>query len=155
MKMVIAMAALALLTSGAAAQPVAEAEELGRRLAHSGDFQAIIGAAAAGEIDGIAAKHPELSANERADLAATARAEFQQARTILLGKIGPIYARHFTVEELRGIVGFFESPAGRAYTGRLLTLVPAVAAAVSGYDFKKEAGAAFCRKTGKLCEPDK
>lgn len=155
LKMVMA-ALLVASAVPAGAQAVAaddpERAELGRRLAASGDFQAIIGAAAAAETASLAAEHKELSEAERAALQALAKERFEAVRAPLLDKVGAIYAEQFTLEELRAIVAFFESDAGRAYTGRLTRTMPAIAAAMQGLDFKADVRAAFCARNGKLCE---
>jgi len=142
-----------LLWSGAAAaqQPGAGQAALGRRLAAAGDFNAIIGAMGAAEVERIARETPELSEAERARLREIGSAALAAGRARLLDRVGAIYARHFTAAQLEAIVGFLEGPAGRAYTGALPRLLPEIAAAMGTVDLGGEIRAAFCRETGKLC----
>jgi len=150
----IVMAGLiALLWSAAAVaqQPGPEQAALGRRLAAAGDFNAIIGAMGAAEVERIAREAPDLSDAERARLREIGSATLAAGRARLLDRVGAIYARHFTARQLRAIVRFLESPAGRSYVGALPRLLPEIAQAMQGVDLGAEIRAAFCRETGKLC----
>ena len=152
---IIGAGLILLLWAGAAVahRPGAGQAALGRRLAAAGDFNAIIGAMGAAEVERIARETPELSEAERARLREIGRATLAVARIRLLDTVGAIYARHFTAAQLRAIVAFLESPAGRAYTGALPALLPEIAAAMQGRDLAADIRAAFCRETGKLCAP--
>ena len=136
---------------GAALAQPPEQAALGRRMAAAGDFNAIVGAMGAAEVERLARETPDLSEAERSRLRAIGRATLDAGRARLLDTVGAIYARHFTAAELRRIVGFLESPAGRAYVGALPRLLPEIAAAMQGRDLAAEIRAAFCRETGKLC----
>lgn len=133
------------------AEPGAEQLALGRRMAEAGDFNAIVGAMGEAQIERIAAAETALSEAERAQLRATARRVLANARGRLTAQVGLIYARRFTIEQLRAITAFLEGPAGRAYTGAMPRLLPEIAQAMQGIDFAAEVRAAFCRDTGKLC----
>jgi hypothetical protein len=136
--------------SGAHA-PGAGQVALGRRLAAAGDFNAIVGAMGAAEVERVARETPDLSDAERARLREIGRATLAAARARLLDTVGAIYARHFTAQQLRTITAFHESPAGRAYTGALPRMLPEIAATMQGVDLAAEIRAAFCHETGKLC----
>jgi hypothetical protein len=144
---------IVLLWSGLAAaqEPAAEQIALGRRMAAAGDFNAILGAMGAAEVERLARDTPDLSEAERARLREIGTATLAAGRARLLDTVGAIYARHFTAAELGEIVRFLEGPAGRAYTGALPRLLPEIGAAMQGRDFAAEIRAAFCRETGKLC----
>jgi len=152
MRIIRAGLILLLWAGAAAAQPPGAGQAaLGRRLAAAGDFNAIVGAMGAAEVERIARETPGLGDAERARLREIGRATLAAGRARLLDRVGAIYARHFTAAQLRGIVAFLESPAGRAYTGALPALLPEIAAAMQGRDLGGEIRAAFCRETGKLC----
>lgn len=159
---VLAIGSAILATTGAGAQqapaePAAEAGEealaLGRRMAEAGDFNAIIGAMGAAEIERIATEPAGLSDAERDALRATGTRVFAAQRAQLLEAVAPAYARTYAIEDLRAITGFLESPAGRAYTAGFPRLVPAIAAEMEGRDLARDVRAQFCAETGKLCEP--
>ena len=155
------LAALAFVASLAAAQPPTPPPAapnpgparaaLGRRLAADGDFAAITRAMGEAEVEAMARDTPGLDAAERARLRATGLAVLAEVHARILARVGEAYARHFTLAELRAVVGFLESPAGRAYVGALPQLLPQIAAAVHGVDLGGEIRARFCRETGKLC----
>jgi len=132
-------------------EPAAEQAALARRMAAAGDFNAITGAMGAAEVERIARETPDLSDAERARLREIGRATLAAGRARLLDSVGAIYARRFTEAQLRAIVGFLESPAGRAYVGALPGLLPEIAQAMQGVDLAAEIRAAFCHETGKLC----
>jgi hypothetical protein len=137
--------------SGAALAQPPEQAALGRRMAAAGDFNAIVGAMGAAEVEQLARDTPGLTEAERDRLRAVGRATLEAGRARLLDRVGAIYARQFTAAELAAIVGFLESPAGRVYTGAFPRLLPEIAAAMGGFDLGGEIRAAFCRETGKLC----
>jgi hypothetical protein len=160
----ILAAALALGAAPAAAQPAApppapaqplqpgpEQLALGRRMAAAGDFNAIVGAMGEAEIDRMARETPNLTEAERDRLRAVGEAELAVGRAHILDAVAIVYARHFTLEQLRAITQFLESDTGRAYTGAIPTLLPEVAAALQGMDFGAAVRRSFCRETGKLC----
>jgi len=152
----IIMAGLVLLLASGPAQaqePAGERAALGRRMAAAGDFNAILGAMGAAEVERLANDTPDLTEAERERLRAIGRATLESGRARLLDTVGAIYARHFTAGQLTAIVAFLESPAGRVYTGAFPRLLPEISAAMGGIDLGGEIRAAFCRETGKLCAP--
>jgi len=152
MRIVVAGLIALLWSAALAAQPPGpEQAALGRRLAAAGDFNAIVGAMGAAEVERIARETPDLSDAERARLREIGAATLAAGRARLLDTVGAIYARQFSLAELRAITAFLEGPAGRAYTGALPRLLPQIAAAMQGVDLAAEIRAAFCRETGKLC----
>lgn len=150
MKAALAIGMLSLLAAPAAAAP-AEIAELGRRLAQTGHFQAILKLGADAETQQLLAAHPELADADKAALADTAREQFEAGREKLLAAAGAAYADAFTIDELTAMVAFFGSPAGRAYNAKFPAIAPALMKAMEGMDFKADVKAAFCRRTGKLC----
>jgi hypothetical protein len=131
--------------------PAAQAA-LGRRLAELGDFNAMIGAMGHAEIEAMAAHTPDLTGAERARLRQVGEGVLASGRARILDALGGAYGRHFTAGQLRAIIAFLESPAGRAYVGALPQILPEIAAATQGVDLGRDVRAAFCRETGKLCQ---
>jgi hypothetical protein len=139
--------------AAAAPAPLSPAQAaLGRRLAELGDFNAMIGAMGHAEIEGMAANTPDLTDAERARLRQVGERVLATGRARILDAVGNAYARHFSADQLRAIIAFLESPAGRAYVGALPQILPDIAAATQGIDLGRDVRAAFCRETGKLCE---
>jgi hypothetical protein len=136
---------------GAALAQPPEQLALGRRMAAAGDFNAIVGAMGAAEVERLARETPDLTEAERARLREIGRATLAAGRARLLDTVGAIYARHFSAVQLGRIVAFLESPAGRVYAGALPRMLPEIAQAMQGHDLAAEIRAAFCRETGKLC----
>ena len=161
----VAMVALALMAAGevGATPPImpaepppqppvtAEALEWGQKLAARGDFHAVIGAMGQAQTEELVRDTPGLSAAERDRLRQVAQRRLSAMRSRLTRVVGEIYARRFSLEDLKAIVAFFESPAGRAYTGAFPRTLPEIATALQGIDFKREVLADFCRETGKGC----
>lgn len=131
--------------------PTGERATLGRRLAELGEFNAVTGAMGRAEVEAMARETPDLSDAERVRLRAVGTEVLAAGRARVLAQVGDAYARQFTLPQLRAIVAFLASPAGRAYVGALPRLLPAIAAAMQGVDLRRDVRAAFCRETGKLC----
>lgn len=87
---------------------------LGRRLAEAGDFNAVIGAMGAAEIERVAAE-ADLDDAGKARLRETGARVLATARAALIERVAPIYAAAYPPDQLAAIVAFLESPAGRAY----------------------------------------
>jgi len=124
---------------------------LGRRLAELGEFNAITRAMGFAEVEAMARETPGLDDAERRRLRAIGSAVLAEGRTRLLDRVGAVYAREFTLPQLRAIVRFLASPAGRAYVGALPRTLPGIAAAMQDVDLRRDIRADFCRETGKLC----
>lgn len=148
----LCVAAAATAQPSAPPAPGAEARALGRRMAEAGDFNAIIGAMGAAEIERMARETTGLSDAERNSLRAIGGRVFAARRAAILDRVGEIYARQFTLPQLRRIVAFLEGPSGRSYTSAFPRIVPEIAAVLQGVDFGAEVRAAYCRDLGRLCE---
>jgi hypothetical protein len=136
----------------AAPAPVTgERAALGRRLAELGEFNAVTSAMGRAEVEAMARETPDLSDAERARLRVVGAQVLAAGRARILARVGDAYAREFTLQQLRAIVRFLASPAGRAYVGALPRVLPAIAAAMQGVDLHRDVRAQFCRETGKLC----
>ena len=143
----LAIAAAALLL----AIPTPEAEALGRRLAATGALETLLPAVAAKETEDLIAQHPELSEAERQTLRATGREVAATLRDRLVDAFGPEYAATLSVEDLRALVAFAESPAARHYRDAEPGVLTRAAPKLGGIDFGGTLRKSFCAKTGKLC----
>lgn len=145
--------ALALTAPGDLAQtaPGAEAEALGVRLAQTGTLAALLPTITAKEREEMVARHPELSDADKAALRATADDVAKAAIERLTAAIGHGYASRLSVEDLRALVAFNESPPARNWRKATPGAVMEAMQSVGEMHLAEETQAAFCKKTGKLC----
>jgi hypothetical protein len=136
----------------AASAPSSEGLRLGRELAESGTLAALMPMVAEKEIGELVAAHPELSEADRAAFRATARATYEAGRNRLMDATGRAYAERLSIADLRALVAFNRTRAAAHYRAAMPGAIASAMQAVGQMDFKKDALAAFCRKTGKLCE---
>ena len=140
--------ALALL----APDPTPEALALGQRLAASGTLAALLPMVIAKEQDELIREYPELSDAEKADFRATAAGVGRAGSAKLTAAIGRSYAEKLSIADLRVLVAFNEGEAARRWREATPGAVATAMAGIGAFDFKKDARAAFCAKTGKACE---
>ncbi|MEA3063467.1 MAG: hypothetical protein QOJ94_3248 [Sphingomonadales bacterium] len=136
----------------AASVPSPERLRLGRELAESGNLAALLPMVAEKEIGELVAAHPELGEADRAALRATARATYEAGRARLMDATGRAYAERLSVADLHALVAFNRTPAAAHYRTAMPGAIAAAMQRLGAMDFKKDSLAAFCRKTGKLCE---
>jgi hypothetical protein len=125
---------------------------LGRELAESGTLAALLPMVADKEIGELVAAHPELGEADRAALRTTASATYEAGRARLMDATGHAYAERLSVADLRALVAFNRTAAAGHYRTAMPGAIASAMQAMGAMDFKKDALAAFCRKTGKLCE---
>ena len=149
------MIGLALLLQAAAPAPApppsAEAVEWGTRLARSGTFSRIGPMVAEQQTGDVIKAHPELTPAEQAELRSLSRTTLTSGMDRIAAAMGAGYARAMPLADIKAVVAFQESAAGRSYRA---AEPQAVAAAMSGMgqmDFRGDMLKAFCAKTGKLC----
>lgn len=143
---------MAVVLAGAqVAAPSAAAVALGDRLARTGTLAALLPMMVAKETDELVAAHPELSAAEQAELRRVAKATADMGSAKLFAAEGRQYAELLTEAELRTLVAQAESPEARRLRAAQPHVIAGVMAAMGGMDFKKDALAAFCARTGKGC----
>ncbi|MBA3810931.1 MAG: DUF2059 domain-containing protein [Caulobacteraceae bacterium] len=135
----------------APAPPENDALALGRQLADTGDFQALLKTGAEVQIGELQRDTPGLSAADKEQVARIGRATMEAARARIVEKLGAVYARAFGLPDLKAMVAFFASPAGKAYAGRYATTLPELAKTLQGFDFKRETLRAVCSETRKAC----
>lgn len=131
--------------------PGAEAEALGVRLAETGTLAALLPAVVAKDREALVAAHPELSEADKAALRATADAVARAGIARLTAAIGHGYAARLSLDDLRALVAFNESPAAKHWREATPDAVMQALAAVGDMNFQEDARKAFCARTGKLC----
>ena len=141
------LATLALLV----ATPSAEAERLGVEVAKTGTLATLLPIVTAKEIDEIIADHPELNNMEKADLRGTAMRGANETRDRLMTLTGHAYASRLSGADLRAILAFEATSAGRAYRAAIPSAIIETMQGAGKIDFKKDAIAAYCAETGKAC----
>lgn len=143
---------MAMAAAQAPAEP--EAQALGRRLSEAGLVGSLLPMMTAKETDEMVAARPELNAAEQARLRAIAAATARAGTARLMKAEGDAYAARLSVEELKTLVAFHESPAARRQRAVMPQVIAATVRTVGSIDFKGETLAAFCKETGKACEKD-
>ncbi|MEQ7874785.1 hypothetical protein ABDK56_12365 [Sphingomonas sp. ASV193] len=148
------MIALALiLAAQSSAQPTAEALALGRDLAEKGTLAAMLPVLEQQETAAMIAAHPELSAADKAALTTTAHQVFTAGRDRLLAADARSYADHLSVADLRVLVAASNTPAAARLRAAMPAIIVQTTSAIGAVDFKGEVAAAFCKSSGKLCQP--
>lgn len=135
----------------AAAAPSAEALALGREIAESGTMASLIELLQAKETDELVESHPELSDADKARLRVTARTVYERGRERLMQATARAYAERLSLADMRKVVAFQKSRAGRAYNGAIPAVISATVESVGDMDFKGDVIAAYCKETRKLC----
>jgi hypothetical protein len=143
----VSLIALAL----AAAAPSTEALALGRQIAEHGTLGSILPLLQRKETEELIAAHPELNAVEQAKLRADAERIYEAGRAKLMRAEGRAWAEQLTLAEMRAVLAYQNSAAGKRYRAVTPTVIGSTMRAVGQIDFKGEVLAAYCKETGKLC----
>jgi hypothetical protein len=143
----VSLLALAL----AAAAPSPEAQTLGRQIAEHGTLASLLPLLQQKEAEELIAAHPELSADEQAKLRSTAIRVYETSRERLMAAEGRSWAGQLTVAEMRAILTYQNSTAGKRYRAVTPAVIAATLKSIGQLDFKSDVLAAFCKETGKLC----
>jgi hypothetical protein len=136
----------------AAAAPSAEAVALGRQIAEAGMLASFVELVQSKETDELIEAHPELSEGDKAKLRVTARSVYQAGRERLMQATARAYAERLSVADMRDVVAFQKSRAGRTYRGAIPAVIAATVESVGEMDFKGDVTKAYCKETGKLCK---
>lgn len=131
--------------------PTADAEVLGRMLAGQGTLATLLPMQIAKDTDDLVASHPELSPAETADLRAIAATTGAAASERLFTALGHRYATTLSEPDLRALTIFYASPVAVRFRAIQPQAIATTMAALDGFDFKRDALAAFCARTGKAC----
>ncbi len=156
--MIVFLTALALAgaqatPSPAPAAPSPEAEELGRQVALNGVFANLFPVVGKKEIEELVARHPELNAADKDKLRTIGNGWIDATLAAMAGVMGREYARAMSVDDMKAMIAFARSDAGKHWQAAEPAVITAVIKQLDGKDFKGEVIADFCRQTGKLC-PD-
>lgn len=134
-----------------ATQPSTEALRLGREAAQTGELATMLPLLEAKETEELIAAHPELASADKEKLKATADKVYRSGREKLLSATAVAYARHLSIDDLRHLLAFRRSAAGRHYRAAMPAIILESSTAAGKLDFKGDVLAAFCRESGKLC----
>jgi hypothetical protein len=157
MKWTAALAAMTLAGAamGAAAQtpppPSAATLALARRVAASDDFLALVQVTGRAQTTGIERGLGDLTPDEKTKVEAIAAAKMAEGSSRVVDKMSVIYAATFTPDELISLAAFLETPAGKAYSERLIKVLPALGEGMKGFDFKAEVLKETCAQINKGC----
>ncbi|MBX3565950.1 MAG: DUF2059 domain-containing protein [Sphingomonas sp.] len=143
----ILLYALALL----APDPTPEALALGTRLAESGTLAALLPMKIAQETEELVAEHPDWSDADKAGLRAAAAEQGKAGVERLMTATGRAYAEKLSIEDLRVLVAFNESEAGKRWRAATPGVIAAAMTEVGALDFKGDTRKAFCARAGKGC----
>ena len=136
----------------AAAAPSPEALALARKVAARDDFLVMIENVAGGQVGEVEKGMGDLTADEKIKVDQIGRQKLAEGIGRVVEKLAAVYAQKFSVADLRVIDAFLETPAGRAYSERLLPTLTAVGEAMKGFDFKRQVRAETCVEIKKGCE---
>ncbi|PSJ39004.1 DUF2059 domain-containing protein [Allosphingosinicella deserti] len=137
-----------------AATPSPEAHDLGVRLARTTGLAAIAPALIEKDLTELASANPALTGAERTQLLEIGRKEGRTSVEKLTEAIGSAYAERLSVADLRLLVAHGESPAAARWRAAEPAVIAQAMGALGELDLKKNAAAAFCRQSGKLCDRD-
>ena len=136
----------------AAATPSPEAIALGRQIAEAGTLGAVLPLMQVQEADQLVAAHPDLSVEEQAALRAIAKQVYEVGYARIMDAEGRAWANELGIDELRAVAAFQQSAAGKTYKAALPKVIGVSVKSLGELHYKEDVLAAFCKRTGKLCE---
>jgi hypothetical protein len=145
------MVSALLFAAAATAQPSPEALQLGQQLARVGTLSALLPALKESELEEIIKDHPELTQSDQDALRNVAIVVYATGRDRLFSGLGRAYAERLSIADLRAILAFQSSPAGKRYREATPAVIAETMKSVGKVDFKADVLSAFCKETGKLC----
>ncbi len=140
--------------ASAAPAPSPEAMALARRAAARDDFLVMIQSVAGGQVEGVEKGMGDLTPVEKAKVDDIGKRKLDEGIDRVVDKLAEVYAKEFSLDELRAIDAFLQTPAGKAYSERLLPTLTVVGEAMKGFDFKREVRAQACTELKKGCEDE-
>lgn len=152
LKTILAGLVLALSSAAAVADPPSAATmALARRAAAGDDFLFLVQMKGGAEVGEIEKSLGTLTPEEKAEVDAIGKAKLAEGSARVIDKLADAYAARFTPDQLGRIAAFVETPAGRAYSARLLAVLPALGESMKGFDFKREVLKETCAQIKKGC----
>ena len=140
----------ALPQTSPAAPPSAETMALARKVAARDDFFVMIETAASSQIGQIETGLGDLTPEQKVKAEAIAKAKLADGMNRIVDLMAEAYAARFTPDQLRAIDTFLQTPAGAAYSQRLISLLPTLQN-LKGFDLRKDTLAETCAQIGKGC----
>jgi hypothetical protein len=131
--------------------PSAATLALARQVAARDDFLALVQVTGQAQTAGIERGLGDLTPAEKTKVEAIAAAKMAEGSARVVDKMSVIYAVTFTADELKSLAAFLKTPAGRAYSGRLIKVLPALGEGMKGFDFKREVLKETCAEIKKGC----
>lgn len=135
----------------AAPAPSAEAVALARKVAARDDFLVMIETIAGPQVGEVEHGMGDLTAAEKDKVDQIGKQKLAKGIDRVVDKLATFYAQKFSVEDLRAINAFLQTPAGTAYSERLMPTLMVVGESMKGFDFKKEVRAEACTEIKKGC----
>jgi hypothetical protein len=154
-----ALAALICTASPAIAAPSPEALDLTRRYFAAANMdqkvQASLRVLTPSLIEQMARKNPQLTQPQREKLREAAIEAERQAATSMVERLVPAFAESFSEAELKEIVAFYESPAGKALTAKTPAFAGQINLAFRAYapQMLSDINTRFCAKVGCRLKP--
>jgi hypothetical protein len=140
-----------LFLAAAAATPSPEALRLGREIAEHGTLATLLPLMQQKETEELVAGHRELSAADQSKLRATAARVYEVGRDKLLQAEGRAWAEQLTLSQMRTVLAYQNSAAGKRYRAATPAVIAATMKSIGQMDFKGDVLATYCKETGKLC----
>lgn len=132
--------------------PSPEAMALARKVAARDDFLVMIDTVAAGQVGEVEKGMGDLKPDEKIKVDQIGRQKRDEGVARVVDTLAAVYAQKFSVADLRAIDAFLQTPAGKAYSERLLPTLMAVGESMKGFDFKREVRTEACTEIRKGCE---
>lgn len=148
----LAAASAAAATPAPAPAVTGEAARLAQIVAENGMLATIAPMIAANEAREIAAEHPEWTAADQATFQATASEVATTMRGQIVAAEAAAFAAHLSLDDLRTIAAYSQSPAAANQRAAMPAIMAQTAQVLDKLDHKGTLKAAFCARTGKLCE---
>ena len=142
---------MSLLAALLLAQATPEAVRLGEELASYGTLSVIGPLITAKETEELVAAHPELSAEEKDRLRATARKVAADLRARAIRAEGAAFAQALSVTDLKALVRFARSDVARRQRAAMPAIVAGTMQRLGAIDYKGSVLSAYCARYRKLC----
>lgn len=138
--------------TAAAAAPSPEALALARKVAARDDMLVMIESVGGGQVAEVEKGMGDLTPAEKIKVEQIGRQKLAEGVDRAVEKMAVVYAQRFSVADLRTVDAFLQTPAGKAYSERLLPTLTAFGEAMKGFDFKRQVRAETCVEIKKGCE---
>ncbi|WP_347303568.1 hypothetical protein V5740_02790 [Croceibacterium sp. TMG7-5b_MA50] len=131
--------------------PSAERLELARAVAANGLLISLIPVQTRGEIDGMIAENPDLTAAEQARLREIGQEQATALEERVLAADAAALATHLSADDLRVIAAFERTEAAARRRAAMPAIMVETMQALGEVDYGNGVKAAFCAETARLC----